>query len=100
MDKEKEEARKQRWDWLPQHMPGVVKLMSEKKRELGPDWVNECWRHGVVQGEPGWFFAGEGALMVGTMWDDAAVIAFAAARVTRSQALVVLRPKEASHAGQ
>ena len=90
--------KKQRFDWLPIQMPGVVKLIAEQRQLLGDDWVNECWKKGVVERQPGWFFAGEGPLMVGTLWDDAEVVAFASARYTPTQALVVLRPKEdASH---
>jgi len=88
------EGKRQRFDWLPSHMPGVVKLLAERRKVDGSEWVNECWRRGVVLREPGWFFAGEGALMVGTLWDDAEVVAFAAARYTASQVLLVLRPKE------
>ncbi|MFK5283646.1 hypothetical protein ACI3PL_29135 [Lacticaseibacillus paracasei] len=61
MDKKKENS----WGWLPAHMPGVAKLLAEKKRELGSDHVNTCWANGVVQGQPGWFFAREGPLAVG-----------------------------------
>lgn len=73
-------------------MPGVAKLIKEKRAEHGAWWVNECWQRGVLQLEPGWFYAAEGALSVGVLWDDPAIIAFAAARITRTQALVVLRP--------
>jgi hypothetical protein len=40
--------------------------MRDKRKEWGKAHVNECWRRGVVQQEPGWFFAREGPLMVGT----------------------------------
>lgn len=77
-------------------MPGVAKLIAERRRALGNAHVNECWSRGVVGGEPGWFFAREGALAVGTPWDDPVLANFAAAQVTATQALLVLRPKEAS----
>lgn len=63
--------RKQDWKWLPSQMPTVAKMLSDKKSELGAEWVNTCWRRGVVEGQPGWFFAAERALAVGTPWADA-----------------------------
>lgn len=83
------------WGWLPAQMPGVAKLMAEKKAQLGSDWVAMCWRRGVVEQQPGWFFAREGALAVGTPWADDPVIAeYVAARLPTGAAMVVLRPKE------
>jgi hypothetical protein len=82
---------KRRWDWLPTAMPGVSRLIGEKRRVLGDAHVNECWRRGMA-GEPGWFFAREGAIAIGTPWaDDPELANFAAASVTATQALVVLR---------
>lgn len=94
MDREKGEVPKQRWDWLPARMPGVARILADKRKEVGTDWVNECWRRGVVLGEPGWFWASEGALSVGTLWEDPVIVSFSALRLTPTQALVVLRPKE------
>lgn len=88
-------GQKQDFKWLPAHMPGVAALIAEQRRKLGDSWVNECWKRGVVQREPGWFFAGEGALMVGVLWDDPTIVAFASMRLTDTQSLLVLRPKEA-----
>lgn len=82
------------WSWLPAAMPQVAKLIAEKRATLGAAWVNKCWQRGVLDGEPGWFFAGEGALMVGTMWDDDVLMAFAKARITTTQALLILRDPE------
>jgi len=86
--------KEQRFGWLPKEMPGVAKLIADKRTEVGSDWVNECWRHGVLQRWAGWFWAGEGALSVGTMWDDPGVIALATNRIT-TQSLLVLRAKGA-----
>lgn len=94
MDRDKEKAEKGRWDWLPARMPGVARLMADKRKELGAEWVNECWKRGVVEGKPGWFWASEGALSVGTLWEDPVIVAFASLRLSPDQALVVLRPKE------
>lgn len=84
-----------KWSWLPTAMPGVARLLAEKRKALGEAHVAECWRRGVVEREAGWFFAREGALAVGTPWDDPVLANFAAAQVTGTQALVVLR--EAGH---
>jgi hypothetical protein len=78
------------WEWLPQQMPGVAALVREKRKEFGNAHVNECWRRGVVAGEPGWFFAREGTLAVGTPWDDAELANFAAKYVTPTQAFVMI----------
>jgi hypothetical protein len=57
---------RQDWSWLPRLMPTVASLVADKRKEFGAAWVTECWRRGVGMGEPGHFFAAEGALMVGT----------------------------------
>lgn len=85
---------KGKWDWLPAHMPGVAKLLADKRRELGDAYVKQCWEMGVNQAKPGWFFAREGVLAVGTIWPEAADIA--GWQVTQTQAMVILRPAEAS----
>lgn len=58
--------RKVDWSWLPAAMPGVAAMVREKRRELGDAHVDRCWRRGVIEGIPGWFFAREGAIAVGT----------------------------------
>lgn len=84
-----------RWGWLPAAMPGVARLLAEKKALLGAEHVALCWQRGVVDRLPGWFFAREGALAVGTPWPDIADVA--GWQVTQTQALVVLRDPEAQH---
>lgn len=91
MDKEKKAGSS--WGWLPAAMPGVARLMREKRSAFGDAHVDECWRRGVMQLEPGWFFAREGALAVGTPWPEMADVA--GWQVTPTQALVVLRPPPA-----
>ena len=94
MDKRTEQNR---WAWLPQQMPGVARLLAEKRKALGADWVNECWRRGVVDQQPGWFYAKEGALAVGTPWADDPVIALIiAGQITPTQITLILRNKEAA----
>lgn len=84
-------VKKDRWNWLPAAMPGVVRLMAEKRKLFGDAWVAECWKRSIA-GEPGWFFAREGALAIGTPWTgDPELENFAALRVTSTQALVMLR---------
>ena len=85
------------WKWLPAQMPGVARLMAEKRKQFGAEHVQLCWRRGVVELQPGWFFAREGALAVGTPWAQPDVANFAALQVTATQALVVMRPPEAAH---
>lgn len=55
-----------RFDWLPIEMPGVAKLVRDRRKRDGDAHVNECWKRGVMNGEPGWFFAREGPLALGT----------------------------------
>lgn len=77
-------------------MPGVARNIADKRRALGDAHVSECIKRGLA-GEPGWFFAREGA--IGTPWDDPVLANFAALQITASQALVVLRdPVGVSHA--
>jgi len=92
MDKEKGGKR---WGWLPAEMPGIAAQVAEKRRKWGAAHVNECWRRGVELKQPGWFFAREGALAVGTPSDDPVMANFAAANVTSTQSLLVIREPEA-----
>lgn len=88
MDKKAESSA--RWGWLPAAMPGVARLVAEKRRTYGDSHVNECWRRGVLEQQPGWFFAREGALAVGAPWPE--MTDLAGWSVTPTQAIVVLRP--------
>lgn len=84
-----------KWAWLPTAMPGLAALMAQKRRELGDAHVNECWKRGVVNGEPGWFFAREGTLALGTPCvEDPELANFAAQHVTSTQVVLVLRKPE------
>lgn len=65
---DKEEKRENRWAWLPSIMPGVSKLMKDERKRLGAEHVAECWKRGMA-GEPGWFFACEGPVAIGTPWE-------------------------------
>lgn len=81
-----------RWDWLPAHMPGVAKLMRERRREFGDTHINLCWQRGVIEAQPGWFFAREGPIAVGAPWPtaDEAMVNFAAANVMAGQCLLMV----------
>lgn len=90
MDRKKE-AKK--FDWLPAAMPGVARLVAEKRAALGDAHVRRCWAKGMA-GEPGWFFAREGGIALGTPWEGDAVMAnWAAAQISASQALLLIREK-------
>ena len=93
---DKRQGKKQSWEWLPAQMPGVAGQLADKRREVGPEWVNECWKRGVINREPGWFFAAEGALMVGVLGDDDAVLQFVRHGLQSGASVVVLRNKEVS----
>jgi hypothetical protein len=97
MDKVAEKAAvpAQRWDWLPALMPGVAGLMKAARQRDGDAHVRECWKRGVLQREPGWYFAREGAIAVGVPWAEIADLA--GWQVTRTQAVLLLRPKERAH---
>lgn len=89
MDGQKAPAK---FDWLRDAMPGLATLMRRRRSEMGDAHVNECWRRGVVGGEPGWFFAREGPIALGTPWDDPECQAFGALTATADQVLLLLRP--------
>ena len=92
MDKEE---KKGRWDWLPTAMPGLAKLMAEKRREFGAAHVSACWNRGVIKGEPGWLFAREAALSVGTPpAGDADVLALAFSDLYATQAFLYMKTPE------
>lgn len=46
-------------------MPKVVEMIRSRRKEMGADHVNLCWRRGVIEMQPGWFYAREGAIAVG-----------------------------------
>ena len=92
----KNETPKKNYAWLPDHMPRVARLMREKRAALGDAHINECWRRGVLGLEAGWFFAREGSLALGVPWAEPELANFAAASVSRDQALLMVRPLAAT----
>lgn len=76
-------------------MPGVARNIAEKREAWGNAHVTECIKRSL-NGEPGWFFAREGPVAVGTPWDDPVLANFAALQITKTQVLVIM--KEPVHA--
>ena len=78
-------------------MPGVRALIAEKRKDWGAAWVAECWKRGVVMQEPGWFFAREGAVAVGTPpTADEGLLGFAFS-MGAAPFLYMLKPKDGPH---
>jgi hypothetical protein len=50
-------------------MPQVAAMVKAKREQWGDAHVTRCIQQGLA-GVPGWFFAREGAVMVGTPWGD------------------------------
>ena len=88
---DKTEVVRKRFDWLPAEMPGVFKLVQEKRAAFGNAHVNECWRRGAIEMEEGWFYAREGPLSIGRPWDDPALAAFAALQFSPTQSVLLMR---------
>lgn len=59
MDKKKD------WRFMEEHMPGVVQMIRDRRAEFGAEHVNLCWRRGVLECQPGWFYAREGSVSIG-----------------------------------
>jgi len=62
------------WRHLLELMPQVNRRLAEKRRELGADHVRECWRRGVLNGEPDQFFVAEGAITLGAWPSDLSML--------------------------
>lgn len=88
---EEVEERKAVMALVRQAMPKVAELVAARRREMGAAHVLECQRRGMA-GEPGWFFAREGPLAVGTPWPE--IVDLVAWTASPSQAMLCLRPKE------
>lgn len=61
-----DKTRKESWLWMAQHMPRVVDTLKRERAKGRGDVINECWRRGVLLGEPGFFYARENSVAVGT----------------------------------
>jgi hypothetical protein len=92
------EADKAGWSWLPHRMPGVSRLIAEKRQAWGAAHVALCWKRGVMQCEPGWFYAREGALGVGVPgpeWEAEFRMLCEGAGISMSRPVVWMRTPEA-----
>jgi hypothetical protein len=80
-------------------MPGLGALIQEKRETYGANWVAECWRRGVLMGEPGWFFARQGSVSVGTPPSvDEGLLVLAFSEIYATQVfLYMLAPKDGPH---
>jgi hypothetical protein len=54
---------------MAQHMPQCTAELREIREAGEGAHLDECWRRGVLGGEPGWFFAREGPISLGTPFD-------------------------------
>lgn len=84
--------------WLRQSMPKVSRLIEDARRDRGPEFVSDCWRRSL-RGEPGFFYAREGALALGTPWPEALDLereAVVACAPHVPAAIVCWRPREAA----
>lgn len=70
MDKTAKPAASLDWALIPLLMPGIKPQLEAKRAIWGKDWVDQCWHRGVVLGEPGWFFARQGPVWLGTASPD------------------------------
>ena len=80
-----------RFGWLPAAMPGVARLVRERREKHGAAHVDECFRRGVVVGEPGWFFAREGTISIGVLEHGRSMPEFEGLHLAATQALLVMR---------
>lgn len=83
------EQRKAVMALLRDAMPGVARIVADKRAQMGAAHVTECQRRGMA-GEPGWFFAREGPLAIGTPWPE--VVDLVTWTAMPRQAVVCLRP--------
>lgn len=61
------------WQWMVDHMPRVVSMLREERKAGRGSQVDDCWRRGVIGGEPGLFWASEGSVSIGTPPEQALV---------------------------
>jgi hypothetical protein len=87
-----------RWAWLPEAMPATARLLADRRQRDGQGHVEMCWRRGMA-GEPGWFFAREGPIAIGTPWEAEAPDVGSLLPLVgefEGAALIMLRPVAAS----
>jgi hypothetical protein len=80
-------------------MPRVADIVRTRRAEMGDAWVQQCQQRGLA-GEPGWFYAREGALAIGRLWPEAIeaeTAAMGSGVPVVDTALVCIRPKDGAH---
>lgn len=89
------EARRQRLELIRRAMPRVGSLIAAQRKAMGDAHVTACQQRGMA-GEPGWFYAWEAGVALGTPWPEAMAALQAAdpGNEFPGKALVVFRPKE------
>lgn len=58
-------GQKRSWQWMTEHMPRVVAMLRQERKAGRGSHVDDCWKRGVLGGEPGAFWASEGAVSIG-----------------------------------
>lgn len=97
MDREK---KGRGYEWVMTAMPLLPARIRDLRAQHGDAHINECWKRGVVRGEPGWFFARQGTVSLGAPFTGAEGLAdWGAMALKPDQVLVLLRPPEASAHG-
>lgn len=66
MDSRQRMDSKKNWEWVTEHMPKVAAQITELRQAGLGRHVDRCWREGVINGQPDWFFAREGPICLGT----------------------------------
>jgi len=89
MDKKEAPA----FSWMTAAMPRVAAQVAEKRKQWGNAHVTDCVKRGL-RGEAGYFFAREGAVAVGTPWDQPEMANFAAQHIKSGQSIVVMKMPE------
>lgn len=98
MDENKGKGQGSRFAWLAEAMPKLPTRIRELRAQYGDAHVNDCWKRGVVQAEPGWFFARQGVVAIGAPFvGDPALSDFAAQHLAADQCLVVIKPPGGKH---
>ena len=56
---------KSSWAFMQDHMPLVLARIAQKRADGEGAHLDLCWRRGVINLEPGWFWAYEAGVSVG-----------------------------------
>lgn len=90
---DREQDRRNRFAWVAAAMPLLPARIKALRQEHGDAHINLCWKRGVLEGQPGWFFARQGAVALGAPFEGAAGAAdWAGMHLQADQVLVLIRP--------